>query len=293
MKKIIFVLGVVIFSACQKEEFIIDSVIDTKKTLISNDELAAFPVPAHIIFVWFENKNYSQIIGSSAAPFINSLISKGTLFTNSNGLGHPSYPNYIAFFAGTKNGKYNNDCVAGAPYSNANLYTQLKAKGKSFSWYSEGLPSIGSKVCNSGAYTERHNPTQCFSNVPSSANKRWSDFPSNFSSLERVVCISPNLNHDMHDGSIWQGDNWLKNNCSNLINWCKTNNSVFVVYFDESNGGEGNRIPVIAVGQPVKVNYKSNTYYDHYNWTRTILAFYGATQIANSKSRQTINDCWK
>jgi acid phosphatase len=97
----------------------------------------------------------------------------------------------------------------------------------------------------------------------------------------------------MHDGSVWEGDNWLKNNCSNLINWCKTNNSVFVVYFDENNGAEGNRIPVIAVGQPVKVNYKSNTYYDHYNWTRTILAFYGASQIANSTSRQTILDCWK
>ncbi|MES2287318.1 MAG: alkaline phosphatase family protein [Bacteroidota bacterium] len=293
MKKIIFLLGVVILSACKKEEFIIDSVIDQKKQSIIDNELAAFPVPAHIIFVWFENKDYSQIIGSSSAPFINSLISKGTLFTNSHALGHPSYPEYIAFFAGTKNGKTNNDCIAGAPYSNANLYTQLKAKGKSFSWYSEDLPVIGSKTCNSGAYTERHNPTQCFSNVPSTANKRWSDFPTNFSSLERVVCITPNLDHDMHDGSISQGDNWLKNNCTNLINWCKTNNSVFVVYFDENNGIAGNRIPVIAVGQPVKVNYRSTVYYDHYNWTRTILAFYGPTQIANSTSRQTITDCWR
>lgn len=289
-----FLLGVLIFSSCQKEEFILEKADSIeKKNLIINDELAAFPVPDHIIFVWFENKNYSQIIGSSSAPFINSLISKGTLFTNSHALGHPSYPEYIAFFGGTKNEKNNNDCIEGAPYDNRNLYTQLKAKVKSFAWYSEGLPSTGSRVCYSGAYYERHNPTQCFSNVPGSANKKWSDFPSNFSSLERVVCISPNQNHNMHDGSIWQGDSWLKNNFSDLINWCKTHNSVFVVYFDEDNGTGSNRIPVIAVGQPVKINFKSGKYYDHYNWTRTILAFYGATQIANSALRQTITDCWK
>lgn len=282
-----FVLAVM-FSACGKEDF--DS--DEKKLSNGNAELAGFPVPEHIIFVWFENKNYYQIIGSGAAPFINSLISKGTLFTNFHAVGHPSYPEYIAFFAGTKNGKNNDDCISGAPYGNPNLYTQLKARGKSFSWYSEGLPSIGSRLCYSGAYVERHNPTQCFYNVPASANKRWSDFPTNYSSLERVVCISPNINHDMHNGSIWEGDNWLKNNCSNLINWCKTHNSIFVVYFDENNGAAGNQIPIIAVGQSVKIGYKSSIYYDHYNWTRTILAFYGASPIANAISRQTIKDCW-
>ncbi|MBD0333131.1 MAG: hypothetical protein ICV66_10780, partial [Chitinophagaceae bacterium] len=38
--------------------------------------------PDHVVFVWFENKGFSKIVGSSAAPYINSLIKKGVLFTN-------------------------------------------------------------------------------------------------------------------------------------------------------------------------------------------------------------------
>lgn len=282
-------LLIILFSACVKDDFYVKE----QRYSFSNNRLTAIPVPDHIIFVWFENKDFNQIIGSPSAPFINSLISKGTVFTNFHALGHPSYPEYIAFFGGTKNGKTNDDCITGTPYSNPNLYTQLKAKGKSFSWYSEGLPAIGSMVCSSGAYLERHNPTQCFSNVPASSNKRWIDFPTDYSLLENVVCISPNIYNDMHSSSILQGDNWLKNKCTSLINWCKTHNSIFVVYFDENNGAAGNTIPVIAVGQPVKIGSKSVIYYDHYNWTRTILAFYGAAPIANAVSRQTIMDCWK
>jgi hypothetical protein len=281
MKRIIFVIVTALFCSCEKnsQNLSISKQTDT--------------IPEHIIFIWFENKNYSQIINSDSAPYINSLIPEGALFTNFHALGHPSYPEYLRFFSGTDNGKTNDACLKGAPYNSPNLYTQLKAKEKTFAWYSEDLPAIGSDTCSSGAYVERHNPTQCFSNVPGSANKRLVDFPKNFSELENVVCISPNLNNDMHDGSILQGDTWLKNHLAGLIEWCKNHNSVFVIYFDEDNGTAENRIPVIALGQNIKNNYKSDVNYNHYNWTRTILQEYGGDQIANSAKSRFISDCWK
>lgn len=283
MKKLILLILTAGFFACEK----------TEPGSGSSGTIAGGPAPSHIIFVWLENKNYSQIIGSASAPYINSLIPEGTLFTNFHALGHPSYPEYIKFFAGTDNGKKDDACFNGRPYSNENLYTKLKAKGKTFAWYSEDLPATGSDICSSGKYVERHNPTQAFSNVPASANKKWSDFPKNYSSLENVVCISPNLNNDMHDGSIEEGDTWIKNNLKDLIAWCKTHNSVFIVYCDEDDGTAKNHIPVVAVGQPVKTGYKSTTYYDHYNWTKTILETYGAEAIENSKMRARISDIWK
>lgn len=283
MKKIILLFLTLGLFACEKNE----------PGAGSSGGSAGPPKPDHIIFVWLENKNYSQIIGSSSAPYINSLIPEGTLFTNFHALGHPSYPEYIKFFAGTDNGKKDDGCLDGKPYSNENLYTALKAKGKTFAWYSEDLPATGSDVCSSGKYVERHNPTHLFSNVPASANKKWSDFPKNYATLENVVCISPNLNNDMHDGSIQQGDSWVRDNLGDLVTWCKKHNSVFVIYFDEDAGSSKNHIPVIALGQFAKSNYKSTNYYDHYNWTKTILVTYGAEPIGNSKAKETIKDLWK
>lgn len=281
MKKVVLLLSLVWFCSCEKDSGNVSSTIHSSIA------------PDHIIFVWFENKNYSQIINSGSAPYINSLVSQGTLFTNFHALGHPSYPEYIRFFAGTENGKTDNLCINGKPFNIPNLYTQLKAKGKTFAWYSEGLPFIGSDTCIAYPYVERHNPVTCFSNVPASVNKRWSDFPSNYSALENVVCIAPNLKNDMHDGTIVAGDIWLKNNLESLIEWCKTHNSVFVIYFDEDYGTVDNHIPVIAVGQKIKVNFQSEVYYNHYSWTRTILEKHGANQIANSVKSTSISDCWK
>jgi hypothetical protein len=47
---------------------------------------------------------YSQIIGNSNAPYINSLATSGALFTNSFAVTHPSQPNYLALFSGSTQG---------------------------------------------------------------------------------------------------------------------------------------------------------------------------------------------
>jgi acid phosphatase len=291
MRKLLFILPLIFLISCDEDT------ADATSPAGSADPVSpvtpGLPMPDHVIFIWFENKDFTQIIGSPEAPYINSLRAQGTTFSNFHALGHPSYPEYIRFFSGTDNNKHDDDCIDGLPYSNPNLYTQLATKGKTFAWYSEDLPETGSTVCYSGDYVERHNPTQCFSNVSMKNNKRWADFPDDYSQLEHVVCVSPNVQNDMHDGSIRQGDSWLQRNCSQLISWCKDHNSVLVVYFDENSNVPGNRIPVVAVGQPVKTNYTDSTHYDHYNWTRTLLSMYGAAPIANSGSREDIMGCWK
>ncbi|MFL5765317.1 MAG: alkaline phosphatase family protein [Bacteroidia bacterium] len=289
MKKLLFI-SLLFIASCDEDNDTTNPSGSTS-TVVSPGPL--LPKPEHLIFVWFENKDYSQIIGSREAPYINSLIPEGTLFSHFYALGHPSYPQYLEFFCGIDNGKADDQCIDGVPYSNPNLYSQLMQKGSSFAWYSEGLPQTGSGVCYAGNYVERHNPTQCFSNVPPEMNKRWEDFPTDFNKLEQVVCISPDLLNDMHNGSIGQGDNWLMTHCSTLIEWCRAHHSVFVIYFDENNNRPGNHIPVIAVGQPVKEGYTDSTHYDHYSWTRTILAMHGAEPIANSVTRKDILNCWK
>ena len=252
--------------------------------------------PAHIIFVWLENKGYNTIIGDTVnAPYINSLISKGTLFTSDYALTHPSYPNYVAFFSGNYNGIKSDKCIDTTALTTPNLYTKLRKVRKSFAWYSEDLPATGSTVCSSGYYRERHNPTTLFANVPAKANKRFADFPTDYNQLENVVCISPNLLHDMHDGSVKQGDNWIKNHLSRLVNWCRSHNSIFVVFFDESEIFTDNRLPVIAIGEKVKANFRHTTTYNHYSWTKTICIMFSAPSkwTSNVNNARLIKGCWK
>src|SRR5258706_16291955 len=69
---------------------------------LESRQVLAVSVPRfdHIVVVMEENRSYSQIIGNSAAPFINKLAAHGAVFTRSFGLTHPSQPNYLASDAG-------------------------------------------------------------------------------------------------------------------------------------------------------------------------------------------------
>src|SRR5437879_10854288 len=63
------------------------------------------PRPDHVVIVIEENKSFAQIIARSVtsktpAAYINTLASRGALFTNSFALAHPSQPNYLALFSG-------------------------------------------------------------------------------------------------------------------------------------------------------------------------------------------------
>ena len=68
--------------------------------------LAQLPQPDHIVIVIEENHGYNDIIGSSQAPYINSLVDDtlSALFTDSHGVTHPSQPNYLWLFSGDNQG---------------------------------------------------------------------------------------------------------------------------------------------------------------------------------------------
>ena len=91
--------------------------------------------PDHIVVVMEENHGYSQIIGNSDAPYINSLAAAGTLFTNYRGVGHPSAPNYLALFSGSTQG-ITEDGTYFFP-STPTLASELQRAGYSFVGYAE------------------------------------------------------------------------------------------------------------------------------------------------------------
>jgi hypothetical protein len=64
------------------------------------------PKPDYIVIVVLENHEYSQIIGSCDAPYINALARDtfSAIFTRSYIIAHPSQPNYLDFYSGSSQG---------------------------------------------------------------------------------------------------------------------------------------------------------------------------------------------
>ncbi|MFE2428367.1 alkaline phosphatase family protein [Streptomyces sp. NPDC059373] len=254
---------------------------------------SSVPTPDHTVVVVFENHAYSQVIGSSSAPYINSLKTGGANLTASYAETHPSQPNYFALFSGATQGITDDSCYTPGFSSAANLGSELIAAGQTWGSYNESLPSAGSTTCSSGNYAQKHDPWFGFSNVPTSSAHTFAQFPTDYTTLPKVSFVVPNLCSDMHDCSVATGDTWLQNNLSAYATWAKAHNSLLVVTFDEDNRLSGNKIPTVFYGQSVTAGSSSSTTYNHYNLLRTLEDMAGLSAHAgNSASASDITGIW-
>lgn len=247
------------------------------------------PRPDHIVIVIEENKSFSQIIGNKDAPYINELARRGVLFTDSHGISHPSQPNYLALFSGSTRGIGSNACPL--DLNGPNLASALMEKGYSFASYSESLPEPGYDGCVWGTYMRKHNPVANWKEL-AAYNLPFSDFPSDYAKLPTVAFVVPNQLNDMHDGSIAQGDAWLKQNLDGYAQWAMTHNSLLIVTFDEDDGSEGNRVATLIVGEKVKPG-KYAQRIDHYGVLRMLEEMYGLPLLNESARAQAATVEWR
>ncbi len=239
----------------------------------------------HLVIVVEENHSYEQVVGSSNAPFIQSLIAKGALFTDAHGVTHPSQPNYLAFFSGSTQGVTNDSCHK--PFSAPNLASELSKNNLTFAGYSEDLPKTGFSGCWSGQYARKHNPWTQFKNVPAAANRPLTDFPEDYSKLPTVSFVIPNEKHDMHSGSIGQADAWLKDKLGGYAAWAQTHNSALMISWDEDDFSKKNHIPIIIAGPMIKQG-KYAERVDHYSMLRWIEEVYGLAKLGASEQAAAI-----
>lgn len=245
------------------------------------------PAYDHVVVAIEENHSYGEVAGE---PYISSLIGNGTVLTNYHGIGHPSEPNYVALFSGsthgiTDDGRYD--------LTGPNLYTRISGAGKTFGSYSEGLPSVGYRGAKSGDYVRKHAPWASFADVPDAAIQPFSAFPSDYSTLPSLSFVVPNLQDDMHDGSVSAGDAWLKNNLSGYIDWAKTHNSLFVLTFDEGSGGGNPSILTVLVGAKIAARKTVSDNADHYTLLRTLDAIFNLSPIGTDATRKPLDSVWQ
>jgi acid phosphatase len=247
------------------------------------------PHPAHVVVVMMENHALDEVVGSPSAPFLNGLASRGATFTHFYAITHPSEPNYLALLSGSTQGLSSDACPV--RYHAANLARSLLTAGKTFTGYAEDLPRSGFTGCSSGTYARKHCPWVNFTNLPNRVSQPMTSFPSDYASLPTVSFVIPNLQHDMHDGTVAQADTWQRQHLSGYVSWAHAHNSLLVITADEDDGSADNRIPAIVVGARVKTGQYPQRY-NLYSLLRLIEDMYGLHRIANSAIAAPIRGVW-
>jgi hypothetical protein len=261
--------------------------------------LHALPTFSHIFVIVMENREYGDIIGSSEAPYLNSLAQKYGLATGSYGITHPSLPNYLALLGGDTFGIQSDctTCFVQAP----NLVDELTAGHRTWGAYMQSMPGpcfVGDRY----PYAQKHNPFVYFDDIRTNPDQCRQIMPLAplagqlaANTVPDFVWITPNLCSDMHDCSTSQGDTWLSGWVPRILGssaW-KDGGALFIT-FDEGTTNDGccrfaagGHIVTLVISPLGKTHYHSSIPVDHYSLLRTITEAWGLPDLGHSADAAT------
>ena len=280
------------------------------------------PTYKHVIIVMDENTSYNQIIGSSQAPYINSLASECGVASEYHNITHDSLPNYLSItsaIAFSKLAPYDDDCT---PSSSCEVTTNnLFHQASSWREYAESMPSNCYKS-DSGNYAPKHNPSVYYTDLSNcstddvplgttSNSQLLTDFSSE-STAPAFSYLTGNLCDDMHgasgceSGLIKAGDTWLSTWIP-LITASKVyqdgDTAIFLVWDEGAGGSTGEKcynnttdqschVPAIVIAPSVKAGTVVSTQFDHWSMMKTTEQMLGLTQIGQAKTATSMESAF-
>lgn len=274
---------------------------------------ASSPPPAQTVFLIFmESIPWSQIKGSSSAPYMNTVLLPQASYCSQyynlhNNSGFNSEPTYLWVEAGTNFGITDDNLPSVNHQSTTNhLVTLLKNLGISWKAYEEDISGTYVPLTNTNSYVPRHNPFVFFDDVTGTNNPNYAygiahirpygelqgDLNSN--TVARYNFITPNLCDDMHtscsplNNQVSQGDTWLSTEIPKIMaSAAYSNNGVIFITWDD---GSANGVPIglIAVSPMAKGGgYNSTVAYSHSCLLRTIQEMLQATPLIRDAANVT------
>jgi phosphatidylinositol-3-phosphatase len=263
----------------------------------------------HVIWIWLENHSYGAILGSSQAPYFNTLAKDCGIATNYHNITHPSLPNYIAATSGLPYSsiqKFVSDCSPGSSCDTS--AKSLFGQGESWKSYEESMPSACDHS-NSGNYAVRHNPAVYYTTLHGCSNDDVSyshlatDLKNN--QLPAFSFITPNLIDDMHNGTVADGNSWMSRNLPAILNSAayKSGSTVIFITFDEGSDvgsyADGEHcatntsdtschLPTFVISPSTKVGARSGTLFNHYSLLATAEQLLGLSKLGQASTATTM-----
>lgn len=235
-----------------------------------------------IVVILMENKEDTDVIGNSSAPYESQLARRYGLATNSFAITHPSLPNYLALTSGSTHG-ISSDCTS-CSVNAPNLGEQLSAAGISWDAYLEDVPGPCYEGSTAGEYAKRHNPFIYYDDI--AHNPSLCSHLVGFGALNKALSaghlptftwITPNICNDTHNCAISSGDAFLAKTVPSLQRALGPQGFI-VITWDEgtSNTGccggaaQGGHVATIVVGPGVIAGGRDKAPLDHYGVLATI-----------------------
>jgi len=248
----------------------------------------------HVVLIVEENHNYSDVVGSSSMPYLNSLITKYGLATQYYANTHPSIGNYFMLTAGQT---ITTDDGFTGTVNEDNIVRELLAAGKTWKDYADGLPSVGYTGGDVYPYVKRHNILTFFSDVVNSSTQLknlvpFTQFASDVSNgtLPNFSFVLPNLINDAHDAPLEVADTWLRLNIDSFISSPTfKKDGLLIIVFDEADGSDsthgGGHVAAVIISPQAKPGYQSTTLYQHQSTLRLILKSLGVTSYPGAAAQ--------
>ncbi|KAJ3307717.1 hypothetical protein HDU76_004423 [Blyttiomyces sp. JEL0837] len=230
----------------------------------------------NVITIVLENENNADVVKDT---YFKNLTTRGYYLSNSNGVTHPSQPNYIAMISGsTKSVILDND----VNLDGNTIVDLLEAKNLTWKSYQEdysGVCNTASTLNGSHGYARKHNPFISFKNIQNNAarcanivNSAQLDTDAANGQLPNYMFYTPNLNNDGHDTNIAFTSSWLQGFLEPRLSNPAFAKTLWIVTFDESASFFGaNSIYTVLLGKGILGAGKTDsTKYDHYSVLATI-----------------------
>ena len=188
--------------------------------------------------------------------------------------------------------------VAAASPGNDNIFNQVGPSG--WKAYAESM-TTNCQAGSSGSYATKHNPAAYYTDV--SAQCLTNDVPMGTTSsgalhddvvggtLPTFSTVTPDLNNDMHNGSIQQGDSWLAGWIPQITAGpdYRSGRLTIIIVWDEGSGS-GNApstVAMIAMSPYIAPGTKSSTSFTHYSLLKAAEDVAGVPELGGAA---TAND---
>ncbi len=260
------------------------------------------PQSKHVVLVVEENHSYDSVITKSGMPYLKSLSEKYTVLVNYYGNHHPSIGNYFTMTTGwavsTEDGY--KGTIPGD-----NIVSQVVAANKTWKCYGDSLPSQGYVGGNDRPYVKKHFPAAYFENVRNDEKQRMNLVPvEQFAAdlknnvLPDFSMVIPNLDHDAHDGTLQQADDWLRAYISPLLeNPAFQKDGILIITFDESFKSDkdhgGGHITTVVIGPQVKEHFADPTFYQHESLLATLEDALGLPRLKLVENAPSFQNAFK
>jgi phospholipase C len=250
----------------------------------------------HVVWIWFENHSYDQIIDSASAAFINDLASQCGSAANFHNLTHVSLGNYIGAVTGLDNAALQPFILDCSPSASCETSaTSIFQQVPSWKAYMESM-TTNCQPTGFVGYAVRHNPPPYLTNLATSCpilDVPYTELQTDLENdtLPTFAFITPNTVNDGHDGgdpvSIQNSDAWLAANLPPILNsvaYQRGTTAVFITW-DEGEGpitpgflgkdcstnttDEDCHIPTIVVSPSTRPGTVSTKLFNHYSLLRT------------------------